>query len=80
MKCMNKYIIFAFALLFSLTLSAQKAERKQIREGNKLYENEQYTEAEIAYLKALEVNPNSPQSSMNLGNALYRQQKAQEAL
>lgn len=80
MKCMNKYIFVACSLLLSMSVSAQKAERKQIREGNKLYENEQFTEAEIAYRKALEVNPDSPQSTMNLGNALYRQQKAQEAM
>ena len=38
-------------------VSAQKAERKNVREGNKLYESEKYTESEIAYRKSLEVNP-----------------------
>ena len=42
-------------------VSAQKAERKNVREGNKLYESEKYTESEIAYRKSLEVNPRSRQ-------------------
>lgn len=80
MRISNKYIYLLFMLLCTLSVSAQKEERKNIRQGNKLYENEQYTEAEIAYRKALEVNAHSPQSQMNLGNALYRQEKTQEAL
>lgn len=36
---------------------AQKAERKNVREGNKLYETEKFTEAEIAYRKKLGGEP-----------------------
>ncbi|MDR1602488.1 MAG: tetratricopeptide repeat protein [Tannerella sp.] len=57
----------------------QKAERKHIREGNKLYRNEKYTEAEIAYRKSKDVNPRSIEGAYDLGNALYRQQKFPEA-
>ena len=79
---MNRTII-VLCLGLSLTalpLCGQKAERKQIRSGNKLFGKEQYTEAEIAYRKALEVNANSPQATYNLGNALYKQEKAQDAM
>lgn len=79
---MNKTIIL-LSLGLSLTalpLWGQKAERKQIRGGNKLFDKEKYTEAEIAYRKALEVNANSPQATYNLGNALYKQEKAQDAM
>lgn len=58
---------------------AQKAERKNVREGNKLYETEKFTEAEIAYRKSLEVNPRSSEGTYNLGNALYKQKKFPEA-
>lgn len=61
------------------TLSAQKAERKNVREGNKLYESEKYTESEIAYRKSLEVNPRSTEGTYNLGNSLYKQGKFPEA-
>ncbi len=61
------------------TVSAQKAERKNVREGNELYKSEKYTESEIAYRKSLEVNPRSLEGSYNLGNALYKQGKFPEA-
>lgn len=80
MKCFKICMITCLCLLLSFPTMAQKAERKQIREGNKQYEEGKFTEAEIAYRKALEVNEDSPQSTMNLGNALYRQEKAAEAL
>jgi tetratricopeptide (TPR) repeat protein len=60
-------------------LHAQKAERKNVRDGNKLYTNEKYTEAEVAYRKSLEVNPRSIEGTYNLGDALYKQQKYPEA-
>ena len=65
--------------LNAVTVSAQKAERKNIREGNELYKGEKYTESEIAYRKSLEVNPRSVEGTYNLGNALYRQDKLPEA-
>lgn len=68
------------ALLFcSGAAFAQKAERKNVREGNKLYADEKFTESEIAYRKSLEVNPRSVEGTYNLGNALYKQQKFPEA-
>lgn len=66
-------------MLCCASVSAQKAERDNVREGNKLYEQEKYTEAEIAYRKSLEVNPRSTEGTFNLGNALYKQEKWQEA-
>ncbi|HML71920.1 MAG: tetratricopeptide repeat protein [Parabacteroides sp.] len=58
---------------------AQKAERKNVREGNKLYKKEKYTESEISYRKSLEVNPRSIEGTYNLGNSLYKQGKFPEA-
>lgn len=66
-------------LLCAGTMFGQKAERKHIREGNKLYTNEKFTEAEIAYRKSVDVNPRSVEGAYDLGNALYRQQKYPEA-
>lgn len=77
---MQKSIIWMIAfLLCSVTMFAQKAERKNVREGNKLYQDEKFTESEIAYRKGLEVNPRSIEGSYNLGNALYKQGKYPEA-
>lgn len=80
MKVGYKIIIgITIGLLCSNTVSGQKEERKQIRQGNKSYKNEKYTESEIAYRKSLEVNPRSTEGIFNLGNALYRQEKYPEA-
>ena len=82
----RKSRIFRRIKLFSLLLIvcsgamfAQKAERKNVRAGNKLYTAEKFTESEIAYRKSLEVNPRSIEGTYNLGNALYKQEKLPEA-
>ena len=66
-------------LLCPEVICAQKAERKNVREGNKLYGEEKFTESEISYRKSLEVNPRSIEGTYNLGNSLYKQKKYQEA-
>jgi tetratricopeptide (TPR) repeat protein len=66
-------------ILCSGVMFAQKGERKNIREGNKLYQNDKFTESEIAYRKSLEINPRSIEGTFNLGNVLYKQEKFPEA-
>ena len=79
-RIFRKVKLFSLILLLcSGSVFAQKAERKNIREGNNLYQNEKFTEAEIAYRKSLEVNPRSSEGTYNLGNALYKQKKFPEA-
>lgn len=80
MKYIEKTACLAFFLLIGGgSLSAQKAEREHVRKGNDLYGTEKYTESEIEYRKALEVNPRSIEGTYNLGNALYKQKKFPEA-
>ncbi|MDR2918296.1 MAG: tetratricopeptide repeat protein [Tannerella sp.] len=80
MKVGYKIIIgITIGLLCSNAVSGQKEERKQVRQGNKSYKSEKFTESEIAYRKSLEVNPRSTEGLFNLGNALYRQEKYPEA-
>ena len=78
-KITNIIIGIAISILCAVTVFGQKAERDHIREGNKLYNKEQFTDAEIAYRKSLEVNSRSFNGIYDLGNALYRQQKYPEA-
>lgn len=83
MTTRNKHHIVWLSLLFLLvsavSVQAQKAERKSVREGNKKYIENKFTEAEIDYRKSLEVNPRSVEGTYNLGNALYKQDKFPEA-
>ena len=52
-----------------------KEERQLIKEGNKLFEEGNYQEAEIMYNKATQVNPNSPAANYNLALSLAKQIK-----
>ena len=80
MKHIQTIIIgISVGILCTNAVCGQKAERERIREGNKLYDNEQFTEAEIAYRKSLDVNARSFEGTYDLGNALYQQQKYPEA-
>ena len=67
-------------LLTAASASAQRQTRLSTRQGNDLYNKEQYLESEIAYRRALEANPGDSIATFNLGNALLRQQKADDAL
>ncbi|MBN2519270.1 MAG: tetratricopeptide repeat protein, partial [Bacteroidales bacterium] len=64
--------------IFSVSVFSQQ-ERKEIRAGNKAYENEKFENAEVQYRKALEDKPGSYEASYNLGNAFFKQQKIEEA-
>ncbi len=75
---MNKYSTILFLSLITLNLSAQK-DKSLVRQGNKLYEDKKYSDAEVSYKKALEKKSGSVAASYNLGNALYRQEKMQDA-
>jgi hypothetical protein len=65
---------------FASPASAQKQVRKDIREGNKEYKQQKFTDAEVDYRRALEANARSSDAAYNLGNALYKQGKGQESL
>ena len=64
---------------FALTASAQ-ADRKFIRNGNRLYRQQQFAKAEAEYRKALSANSRNTQASYNLGCALLQQQKDSAAI
>ncbi len=73
-----KYILFIIFIFTVFGLSAQK-ERKHIRKGNESFEKEEFGNSEVAYQKALSVKPESFEAAFNLGDALYKQGKYEEA-
>lgn len=76
-RCLHILVVFVFIVTNAF---AQKAERDNLRKGNRYYRDSTYVDAEISYRKALEANPKSTMSMYNLGNALLYQNKAQEAM
>jgi Ca-activated chloride channel homolog len=73
-----KSILPAVFLIITVTLNAQ-ADKKYIRKGNKEYEKSKFAESEISYKKALDKNNQSSEAVFNAGDALYKQNKFEEA-
>ncbi len=65
-------------LIYATSALAQK-ENKHIRSGNDYYDDEDYKEAEVDYMKALEAKPESFKGQFNLGGALYKQENYEDA-
>ncbi len=65
-------------LLFSLPAFSQDINRL-IGKGNEAYRLQQYEEAIMAYKEALETDPNNVIASYNMGNALFKDKKYEEA-
>ena len=74
-------ILCLSSLLLTMVASplyAQKESGKVFR-GNKAYEKQDYTAAEVEYRRGIEANKESFEAHYNLGNALFRQEKYPEA-
>ena len=92
---MNRIIIFIGTVILSVQLNAQslsapdsvapdkKIDRREyrayMREGNKLYDAGKANEAETEYRRALNNEDKSSKAAFNLGDALYRQEKFEDA-
>ena len=75
-----KYILLLIGVLVFVLPSAAQKERKLIREGNGLYDEQEFEKAEVEYRKALDKKAESYEAAFNLGDALYKQKKYDEAL
>lgn len=79
---MNRILILITASAIALTSFAEnksettRHERNYIVEGNKLYREERYADAEVAYRKALQENAMNEIAQFNLAASLLRQGSA----
>lgn len=71
------YTIISFLCIY-LQGNGQDAV-KLIATGNEAYRQQQYDKAVLAYKQALELDPNNTTALYNLGNALFRDKKYEEA-
>jgi hypothetical protein len=60
--------------------SNQRKARTLLRDGNELYQQKKYADAEVSYKKALEKNTSYNKAIYNLGNALYLQNRSKESI
>ena len=75
---MLKETLLCLLLIFSASLNAQ-TDKKYIRKGNREYEKNKFSDSEISYRKAIDKNKQSPDAVFNVGDALYKQNKYEEA-
>ena len=87
MKAIKNTILLILFLTSTLNVVAQKDSivqqrkaRKLVRNGNDLYEKKQFTDASVAYKKALANSSFYDKASYNLGNALYQDENYKEAI
>lgn len=73
------FLTLLFAFFSFLALYAQQ-ERSYIRKGAKEFDDKKYVESEAQFKKALEANSNSFEAQFNMADALYKQEKYDEAL
>lgn len=72
-----RYILIIFLILINVVYSQN--EKTNAREGNKLYEEGKYKEAQEKYSESIKENPNYDRAFYNLGNSLYRQNDFENA-
>ena len=76
MKRAGVYILFL--VLFSAAGHGQSG-KKDVREGNRNFKEKEYEESEVSYRKAINKEADLFDASFNLGDALYKQEKYDEA-
>ncbi|MBQ6690236.1 MAG: tetratricopeptide repeat protein [Rikenellaceae bacterium] len=73
-------VMLIAALALAIPAQAQKwPERSRVRRGNRAYERLDYGRAEERYQQALELSDTCFEAKFNLGDALYKQQRYDEA-
>jgi Ca-activated chloride channel family protein len=76
-KLISFWIIFLVTGLF-FKITAQE-EKKLIRQGNNEYKDNKFADSEVLYRKAIDKNKMSKEAGFNLGDALYKQNKFDDA-
>ena len=76
---MARYFMLTLLLGVVLGVGAQ-TDRQFVRDGNKMFNSQQYDKAEIQYRKAVSKNPSNSQAVYNLGCALMMHNKDSAAI
>lgn len=80
MKSWISIAVAAVVILVSFSANAQK-ERKYLRQGNKEFENANFENSEVSYRKAADLEEEKTHKpAFNVGDALYKQEKYEDAI
>lgn len=84
LRVVNCGLLVVALLLLGLSTNAQVVNtqpyRAETRAGNKEFNKDNYTDAEANYKKALDKKNNMPEATFNLGDAVYKQKRYDEAI
>jgi len=72
--------ITVFLILSANSFALSQTARSDINDGNHLYKDQKYADAEAAYRKSLDKDKQIMQGYFDLGDALYKQQRYDEAV
>lgn len=72
-------IVLTLGMLFIALMAKSQKEQPLVRKGNELYKKQQYDKAADEYQKATALNDKNVKAQLNLGNALYKSKKPEEA-
>jgi len=76
---MKKSMMWILLSVMTCSLTMTHAQIAEIKDGNKEYETGRFHNAESAYKKSLQKDPRQFTGNYNLGNALFKQKKFEEA-
>jgi tetratricopeptide (TPR) repeat protein len=72
-------LLLLISFLMVASAGIAQSEKKSVRQGNREFKKGEYLDSEISYKSALELNPSSVKGNFNLGDALYKQEKFEDA-
>lgn len=75
-----KATAFSVAFVFLSATTLAQTNTEFVKSGNELYNQKKYSEAADKYKKAIEKKPADATAQYNLGNALYKNNKKEDAL
>ncbi len=67
-------------IFFTISPLAAQKQRKYARQGNREYTEKDYEDSEMLYRRAIDADPSFNKAVFNLGDALYKQEKYEEAI
>lgn len=72
-------IVFIIISLFSISTANAQKDQTLVAKGNELYKKQAYKQAAEQYKKATDVNAKNGKAQYNLGDALYKAEKPENA-
>lgn len=73
-------VLILAGMLLTASFSHARSDREKVAEGNQLFAEEKFDEANNKYQDALLENPASPEIQFNVGNVLYKKNSHEKAL